>query len=155
MIRKRLADGLKSALKKERKTDIAILRLILAALKDRDNVAQSNGHDNGIGDEEIGEMLTKMVRQRGESIARYEQGGQIGLVQKERREIAVIESLLPRQLDPEETAAAVAAVIGEVGATGVKDVGRTMTALKARYSGQMDFVTANAMVKEALCARRR
>ena len=127
------------------------LRLILAALKDRDIAARGKGNADGIGEAEILAMLQSMIKQRGESIALYEQGGRLDLAEREAQEIAVIETYLPAPLDDAESAEAVDQVIQEIGAESLKDMGRTMAALKERYAGRMDFAKVSAAVKERLC----
>lgn len=150
MLRQRLGDELKVAMKAKEQHKVSTLRLILAALKDRDIAVRVNGRPDGIGDEEILDLLVKMVRQRRESIGLYEQGGRVDLAEREAEEIVVIEAFLPQQLDDSEIEAAITAVIAEVGATGLKDMGPTMAALKARYPGRMDFGKAGVMVKARL-----
>ncbi len=129
---------------------VSTLRLILAALKDRDLATRAEGESDGISDEEILQLLAKMIRQRHDSIKLYEQGGRVDLAEREAEEIVIVEGFLPRQLDDAEAAAAIREAIAEVGATGLKDMGRTMAALKARYAGQMDFAKASALVKQQL-----
>ncbi len=150
MLRASLSDQLKAAMKAREQRKVSTLRLILAALKDRDIAARANGNAEGIGDEDILQLLAKMVRQRRESIKLYEQGGRVDLAEREAEEIEIIESFMPRQLDGAELEAAVHEAIKEVGATGLKDMGRAMAALKARYAGQMDFAKASALVKQQL-----
>ncbi|MTJ80661.1 MAG: GatB/YqeY domain-containing protein [Telmatospirillum sp.] len=150
MLRQRLNDALKSAMLGRDTRTVSTVRLILAALKDRDIAARPRGVSDGIGDDEILQMLQSMVKQRRESIALYEQGGRLELAQQEAEEIAIIERFLPTQLSPEEMAAAVAEVIAAVGAAGLKDMGRVMAALKEQYAGRMDFTKASAVVKQKL-----
>ena len=150
MLRPRLNDELKVAMKAKDARAVSTLRLILAALKDRDIAARGKGNTEGISDEEIGELLQKMVRQRHESIALYEQGKRMDLAQQEREEIVVIERFLPRQLGEAEVESAVDAAIAAVGASSLKDMGRVMAALKERHAGQMDFAKASAAVKRRL-----
>ena len=150
MLRARLNDSLKAAMKAKDQRAISTLRLILAALKDRDIAARSRGQAEGISDEEIVDMMQKMIRQRQDSIALYEKGGRSELAQQEKEEIEVIQGFLPRQMDPAESQAAVEQAIADVGATGIKDMGRVMATLKERYAGRMDFAKAGAMVKERL-----
>jgi uncharacterized protein YqeY len=150
MLRTRLSDSLKVALKAKEARKVSTLRLILAALKDRDIAARTKGESEVIGDEEILQMLQTMVRQRHESIAFYKQGGREELAEQEAEEIAVIESFLPEQMSDKEIAEAVEATVAETGATGLKDMGRTMAALKASYAGRMDFAKASKIVKEKL-----
>ncbi len=150
MLRASLSDQLKAAMKAREQRKVSTLRLILAALKDRDIAARANGNAEGIGDEDILQLLAKMVRQRRESIKLYEQGGRVDLAEREAEEIEIIESFMPRQLDGAELEAAVHEAIKEVGATGLKDMGRAMAALKARYAGRMDFAKASTLVKKKL-----
>ena len=149
-MRTRLDQALNAALVDRNDTEVAILRLISVALKDRDGVARAQGRDAGIGDNEIVDILNKMVAQRRDSICHFEQNGQIQMAEKEAEEIAVIERFLPRRLEREEMTEAVLAVLAETGATSVKDMGRAMSILKLRYAGRMDFALANALVKETL-----
>ena len=150
MLRARLNDELKSAMKSKDQRAVSTVRLILAALKDRDIAARTKGNTDAIGEEEIADLLQKMVRQRRESIELYEQGKRLDLAQQEREEIAVIERFLPRQMSDADMAAAVGAVIGELGVSSIKDMGRVMAALKQRHAGQMDFSKASALVKQRL-----
>lgn len=150
MLRERLNDALKVAMKSKEKCKVSTLRLILAALKDRDIAVRTGGQADGVGDDEILQLLAKMVRQRRESIRLYEEGGRVDLAAGEAEEITVIEAFLPAQLSDAEIEAAVHEMIAEVGATGLKDMGRTMAALKERYAGQMEFAKASAAVKKAL-----
>ncbi len=155
MLRHRFNEALKSAMKRRDRLATSTVRLILAAVKDRDIAARGAGkpgagkHD-GIGDDDILGVLQTMIRQRHDSIALYRQGGRPELAQREADEIAVIEGFMPRQLGAEETAAAVEEVMAEIGAASLKDLGRAMAALKARYAGRMDFATASALAKQRL-----
>jgi uncharacterized protein len=150
MLRARLNEELKTAMKAKDQRAVSTVRLILAALKDRDIAARTRGNTEGIGDEEIADLLQKMIRQRRESIELYQQGKREDLAQQEREEIAVIERFLPRQMSDAEMAEAVTAVIAELGVGSIKDMGRVMAALKQRYAGQMDFSKASALAKERL-----
>ncbi|MFQ5619738.1 MAG: GatB/YqeY domain-containing protein [Rhodospirillales bacterium] len=150
MLRTRLNDALKAAMKAKETRTIATIRLILAALKDRDIAARGKGNLEGIDDDGILAMLQSMIKQRRESIALYENGGRVELARQEAEEITVIEQFLPRQLGEDEMAEAIMAVIQDVEAKSLKDMGRTMAALKERYAGRMDFAKASAQVKEQL-----
>ena len=150
MIRPRLNEALKDAMKAKDKCATSTLRLILAALKDRDIAARGRGKGDGVDEDEILEMLQKMVRQRHESIEAYQKGNRQDLVDRERSEIEVIERFLPKQLGEEETREAVETVIGELAASTIKDMGRVMAELKSRYAGRMDFGKASALVKARL-----
>ena len=150
MLRDRLKDSLKSSMKEKNTVAVSTLRLILTAIKDRDIAARSNGVDNGIPDEEILQVLQTMVRQRNESIEMYRKGNREELAQQEEREIEVIQSFMPRQLDDAEMEAAIAAVIEATGASSIKDMGKAMGALRERYAGQMDFGKAGPLLKARL-----
>ncbi len=150
MLRKQLNDALKAAMLGKDTRTVSTVRLILAALKDRDIAARPRGVADGISEDEILSMLQSMIKQRRESIALYEQGGRLELAQQEAEEIAIIERFLPVQFSPEETLAAVKETIAEIGAQSLKDMGRTMAALKERYAGRMDFTKASAVVKQQL-----
>ena len=152
MLRTSLNDALKAAMRDRDSATTSTLRLILAALKDRDIAARPSGNQGGIGDAEILSMLQGMIKQRRESIVLYEKGNRADLVDKETAEIVVIERFLPRQMDESAAAAAIGAVIQEVGASSVKDMGRVMAELKTRHAGQMDFAKASALVKQRLGA---
>jgi uncharacterized protein YqeY len=150
MLRNSLNDALKAAMRDRDSATTSTLRLILAALKDRDIAARPKGNSTGIGDDEILSMLQGMIKQRRESIALYEKGKRADLVDKETAEIVVIERFLPQQMDESAAALAITKVIEELGATTVKDMGRIMAELKARHAGQMDFAKASALVKQRL-----
>lgn len=149
MLRQELTEALKTALKARDARAVSTLRLILAALKDRD-IAARPAKTDGIDEAEIGELLNKMVRQRRQSITLYEQGNRLDLAQQEAEEIAVIERFLPKQLSEADASAAIDTTIKELGAGSIKDMGKVMAALKARYAGQMDFGRASALVKQKL-----
>jgi uncharacterized protein YqeY len=150
MLRTEVGDALKAAQKSKSKVAIATLRLILAAIKDRDIEARAKGNLDGIGDDDILALLQSMIKQRRESITAYEQGGRSDLADQEAEEIKIIQGFLPKQMDDAETAAAIDEVIGETGASSLKDMGPTMAALRAKYPGRMDFAKASALVKERL-----
>ena len=150
MLRTRLSDALKIAMKGKDAATVSTLRLILAAIKDRDIAARGKGIKDGVTDDEVLSLLQSMIKQRHESISLYEKGGRMELAQREAEEIAVIEEFLPEQMDDDEMAAVITAVIGDVGATSLKDMGKAMAALKENHPGTMDFSKASAMVKERL-----
>ena len=149
-MRTQLADALKEATKAQDKRRISTLRLVQAAIKDRDIAIRSDGRTDGVTDAEILDILAKMVKQRKESIATYEQAGRMELAQQEREEIEIIESFMPKQLSEEEVKAACEAAVQEMGASGLKDMGKVMGVLKSKYAGQMDFAKAGAAVKSLL-----
>jgi hypothetical protein len=150
MVRQRLNDDLKAAMKSRDQRATSALRLILAALKDRDMAARERGVTNGIDAPEIIDLLQKMVRQRQESIAMFQKAGRQELVDQEQGEITIIERYLPKKMSEGEMSAAVAAVVAELGASSIKDMGRVMAALKERYAGRMDFAKVGQQVKQKL-----
>ncbi len=149
MLRARLSEALKTALKAKDDRTVSAVRLIVSAMKDRDIAARPARMD-GITDDEILGMLQGMIKQRNESIALYRQGNRLDLVATEQAEIDVIETFLPTQMDDAAIAAAARQAIAEVGAAGVKDMGKVMAAMKAKFAGQMDFGKASATVKGLL-----
>ncbi|MGR3514926.1 MAG: GatB/YqeY domain-containing protein [Paracoccaceae bacterium] len=152
-LRDRINDALKTAMREKDKARLSTLRLISAAIKDRDIAKRGeggDGADQGVSGDEILQILGKMVKQRHESARAYEEGGRLELAEQERGEIVVVEEFLPKQLDEEETAAAVDKAIAETGATTIRDMGKVMGALKSAYTGQMDFGTVGPMVKARL-----
>lgn len=150
MLRTRLDEGLKQAMRARDECATSTMRLILAALKDRDIAERGKGNANGLNQEQILAMLRSMIKQRHESIRLYEQGGRTDLAKREANEIAVIEQFLPPLMDEAAVEQAVAAVIAETGAATLKDMGRVMALLKERFPGQMDFARAGALVKARL-----
>ncbi len=149
-LRDRIFDDLKTAMKAKDTLRLSTLRLINAAIKDRDIALRGEGEDRLMTDEEITAVLSKMVRQRQESARAYEEGGRFELVEREQAEIVVVEGYLPRQLSAEETRAAIDSVVAELGAISIRDMGRVMNALKTRFTGQMDFGAVGPMVKARL-----
>ncbi len=150
MLRTRLRDALKTAMTGKDGRSVSTLRLILAALKDRDIAARGKGNQDGVSDDEVLGLLQSMIKQRRESIGLYEKGGRMELAQGEAEEISVIEGFLPEQMSEDEVAAVITGVLGEVGAESLKDMGKVMTALKEQFAGQMDFGKASAIVKDRL-----
>jgi uncharacterized protein len=152
VLRQRLNDAYKDAMKSRDARGVSTMRMVLAALKDRDIAARPAGNAAGIGESEIVDLLQKMVKQRQESIVLYKQGNRPELVQQEEEEIAVIERFLPKQLDEAETAAAIDGALAETKAASIKDMGKVMAMLKERYAGRLDFAKAGALVKQRLSA---
>jgi hypothetical protein len=150
MLRQRLNDELKAAMKSRDQRATSTLRLILAALKDRDIAARPRGVTDGVDEAEIIDMLQKMVRQRQESIELYKKGNRPELVEQEQGEIEMIERFLPQKMSETETAMAIESVVKELGATTIKDMGRVMAALKERYAGRMDFGKVGQQIKQKL-----
>lgn len=149
-LRDDISTSLKEAMKAGDKRRVSTLRLVNSAIKDRDILNRTAGPDAGVGDAQIVELLAKMVKQRQESLDIYEKAGRGELATQEREEIAIIQGFMPKQLSDEEVKSVIGAIIQEVGATSVKDMGKVMAALKAKYSGQMDFAKAGAAVKAML-----
>jgi hypothetical protein len=149
MMRDKINDDLKTAMKAGEKDRVGTLRLINAAIKSADIDARPSGKDK-VDEAGVLAVLAKMIKQRRDSIEQFVAGGRQELADKEAAEIKVIEAYLPKQMDVAEAKAAIAAVIAEVGAATQKDMGKVMAALKARYAGQMDFGKASAAVKELL-----
>ncbi len=150
MLRQDLNESLKAAMKAKDGCATSTIRLILAAIKDRDIAARTQGAGEKISDEQILEVLQKMVRQRKESIEMYAKGGRQDLVDRESHEIVVVEGFLPKPLSETESQEAVTAVIGELGASSIKEMGQVMGELKRRYAGRMDFSKASTLVKDTL-----
>ena len=150
MLRQQLNDALKAAMKAQDKRRVSTLRLILAALKDRDIAARSGDNGDGISETDILGMLQTMIRQRQDATEQFKQGGRKDLADKEQEEIAVIQDFLPDQLDEGEVGEACREVVAELEAGGLKDMGRVMGELKSRYTGRMDFSKASVAVKELL-----
>ena len=152
-LRTRINDAMKDAMKQKAAKRLSTLRLINAAIKDRDIAKRSEGGDgetDGVGESEILQILGKMVKQRHESARAYEEGGRLELAEQERSEILVIEDFLPRQMDEDETAAAIDKAISSTGASTIRDMGRVIGELKSKYTGQMDFSRVGPMVKAKL-----
>ena len=148
-MRDRLMEDVKAAMKAGDRPRLSTLRLIQAAIKDRDIANRGAGKD-AASDDEILQLLAKMVKQREESAKAFEDGGRAELAATERAEIAVIRDFMPKQMDQAETEAAIRAVVAETGAAGIKDIGKVMAALREHYAGQMDFGKASGTVKALL-----
>jgi uncharacterized protein YqeY len=149
VMRATLAEALKTALKAGDKRRTSTLRLIQAAIQDRD-IAQRGAGKDAVTDDEILQILTKMVKQRQESAKAFEDGNRLELAAQERDESAIISEFLPRQMSEDEVREAAKAAIAEIGAEGLRDMGRAMAVLKERYPGQMDFGKASAIIKALL-----
>jgi hypothetical protein len=143
---------MKQAMKDKDAARLSTVRLINAAIKDRDIAARAEGKENGVGEDEVLAILGKMVKQRRESARTYEEGGRLDLAEREEAEIVVIEEFLPRPLSQDEVAAALDEAVAEVGAESIRDMGRVMGILKSKYTGQMDFGAVGPMVKDRLSA---
>ena len=147
-LRTQILAALKQAMKDKAANRLSTLRLINAAIKDKDIDARAAGEDEGVGEAEVLMILGKMSKQRLESARAYEEGNRLDLAEREREEILVIEEFLPRQLNEAESAAAVDAAVAEVGATSIRDMGKVMGILKGKYMGQMDFGSVGPIVKD-------
>lgn len=150
MLRDKLRASLIEAVKGKQRRRTSTLRLILAAIKDRDIAARSMDKTEEDDDSVILEILGRMIKQRHQSIKAYEEGGRLELAEQEREEITIIKDFLPRQLDDDEIAEVCSTIVGELDAAGLKEMGRVMGTLKSRYAGQMDFSKASAQIKELL-----
>jgi len=149
MVRERFSGDLKEAIKAKDAQRVSTLRLICAAIKDRDIAARTEDNTEGVDDGEILAILAKMIRQRNESAQIYEEAGRLDLAEQERAEIAIIRGYLPRQMSETEVDRAVADAIGATGACSVRDMGKVMAHLKERHTGKMDFARAGAAIKQA------
>jgi uncharacterized protein YqeY len=153
MIREKISQALKDAMKARDEAKTTTLRMVNAAIKQKDiDVARPRG-DQHIHDDEVLNLLQSLIKSRLESIELYKQGGRQDLVDKEAAEIAVIKHFLPKQMSEEETRAAIRELVASLGATSVKDMGKVMAALKSKYAGQLDMTKASAAVKDVLTAK--
>ncbi len=149
-LREQITNGLKSAMREKDATRLSTLRLISAAIKDKDIAARGEGQPDGVGEPEVLAILGKMVKQRLESARAFEEAGRLQQAEQERSEISVIEGFLPRQLSEEEVGAAIDAAISETGAESIRDMGKVMGALKSKFTGQMDFGSVGPRVRDRL-----
>lgn len=152
-LREQINDSLKEAMKARDQKRVGTLRLVNAALKDKDIAARTETSRELLGDDEILSLLAKMIKQREDSIEAYEAGNRPELAAAEKDEIAIIREFMPKQMSADEANAAIAKVIADVGAASMKDMGKVMAALKERFAGQMDFGKASGQVKDALSAK--
>ncbi len=149
-MRERVVAALKKAMKDKAADRLSTLRLINAAIKDREIAARGQEGEQEIGDSEILAILGKMVKQRQESARAYEEGGRLDLAESELGEITIIEEFLPRQLKDDEVAEAINAAVEKIGASSIRDMGKIMGELKSKYTGQMDFSKVGPIIKERL-----
>jgi len=149
-LRDRISTSLKEAMKAREAARLSTLRLINAAIKDRDIALRGEGREDGVSEAEIQSILARMVKQRQESARSYEEGARLDLAERERAEITVIEEFMPRQLDAKEVEGAISTAVDELGANSIRDMGRVMALLKERHTGQMDFAAVGPMVKARL-----
>ena len=150
LLRDRLQTALKEAMKAKEADRLSTLRLINAAIKDREIAVRGEGGVVEVGEADILQIMGKMVKQRLESARAYEEGGRLELAEKELAEIGVIQEFMPRQMSADEVEAAIVAAVAETGAATIRDCGKVMAALKGRYTGQMDFGAVGALVKGRL-----
>ena len=150
LLRDRLQTALKDAMRAKEVDRLSTLRLINAAIKDREIALRGEADAGEVGEPEILQIMGKMVKQRQESARAYEEGGRLELAEKELAEIGVIQEFLPRQMSGDEIEAAITAAVAETGAASIRDCGKVMAALKGRYTGQMDFGAVGALVKGRL-----
>jgi uncharacterized protein len=150
-LREQLNEDMKLAMKSGDKRRLGTIRLMTAAIKDKDINSRTEGHDSDkLPDSALLDLFAKMVKQRQDSITAYEQGNRPELAQQEREEMEIIQTYMPKQLSDDETKAAIAGIIAAVGATSVKDMGKVMAELKTKFSGQIDMGKAGGVVKSLL-----
>ena len=149
-LRSRINAAMKQAMKDKSTERLSTIRLINAAIKDRDIAARTEGKEHGVGDDEVLAILAKMTKQRQESAKTYEEAGRLDLSERELAEIKVIEEFLPRQLTDDEIRLAISDAINEVGADSIRDMGKVMGTLKSKHAGQMDFGAVGPLVKNNL-----
>ncbi|MFX0545245.1 GatB/YqeY domain-containing protein [Roseovarius sp. S1116L3] len=149
-LRDRVNDALKQAMRDKDAPRLATLRLINAAIKDQEIAARANGGDTQLSDDDVLAILGKMTKQRQESVRAYEEAGRIDLAEREQQEAAIIAEFLPRQLSDEEISAAIEAAIDETDASSIRDMGKIMGVLKAKYTGQMDFGAVGSRIKDRM-----
>ena len=149
-LREQFNEQMKEAMKAKDQRRLSTLRMINAALKDRDIANRTETSREGISDDEILGLLGKMIKQREESAEAFDKGGRPEMAKSEREEVDIIRTFMPKQMSADEQRAAIQSVIADVGATSMKDMGKIMAALKERHAGQMDFGKASGMVKELL-----
>ena len=149
-LREQFNEQMKEAMKAKDQKRLSTIRMINAAIKDKDIAARTETSREGISDDDVLGLLAKMIKQREESAAAFDTGNRPEMAAAEREEVAIIRSFMPKQMSPEESRAAIQSVITETGANSIKDMGKIMAALKERYAGQMDFGKASGTVKELL-----
>jgi uncharacterized protein len=153
MIRDKISQVLKDAMRAKDEVKTTTLRMVNAAIKQKDiDVARARG-DQHISQDEVLNLLQSLIKSRRESIELYKQGGRQDLVDKEETEIGIIEQFLPKQMNEEETRAAIRDLVASLGATSVKDMGKVMAAIKSKYAGQLDIAKASAAVKDVLTGK--
>src|ERR1700755_1347935 len=149
MLRESINTGIKAAMRERDERNLSTLRMVNSTIKNADIAARGEGKPP-LSDGDLLGLLQKMIKQRQESVELYDKGGRAELAAQERAEIAIIQAYLPKQMSDDDVKAAISAAIAETGAAGMKDMGKVIAALKAKYTGQMDFGKASGMVKAAL-----
>jgi uncharacterized protein len=149
-LREQFTEQMKEAMKAKDTRRLSTIRMVLAAIKDKDIAARTETSREGIGEDDVLGLLAKMIKQREESAAAFDTGNRPEMAKAEREEVEIIRSFMPKQMSNEESRTAIQSVITETGASSIKDMGKIMAALKERYAGQMDFAKASATVKELL-----
>lgn len=149
MLREKIMNDMKDAMRAGEKAKVSTLRLMNSAIKSADIEARPKGVE-AISDAEILQVFAKMIKQRRDSVEQFTAGGRPELAESEQAEIGVIESYMPKQMSQDEVTAAAKAVIAEIGAAGMKDMGKVVAALKEKFAGQMDFGKASGLVKDLL-----
>ena len=149
-MREIINEAVKDAMRSKDKLRLSTLRLINAAIKDKDIALRVEDRPDGVSSSEILQILGKMIKQRQESARAYEEGGRLELAEQELSEIKIVEEFLPRQLSDDDVANAIQKMISSVGATSIRDMGKVMASLKEKYTGQMDFGKAGATIKKIL-----
>jgi uncharacterized protein YqeY len=149
-VREIINEAVKDAMRSKDKLRLSTLRLINAAIKDKDIALRVEDRPDGVSSSEILQILGKMVKQRQESARAYEEGGRLELAEQELSEIKIVEEFLPRQLSDDDVANAIQKIISSIGATSIRDMGKVMASLKEKYTGQMDFGKAGATIKKIL-----
>jgi len=152
-LREQINTALKDAMKAKDQRRVSTLRMVLAAIKDKDIAARTETSREGISDDDVLSLLAKLVKQRDDSITAFVLGNRTDLADAEREEIAIIREFMPKQMSDDDVKEAAQAVIDDVGAASMKDMGKVMAALKESYAGQMDFAKASALVKELLSGK--
>ena len=150
MLRETLSEAMKTAMRDRDARATATIRMVMAAVKQADIEARPKGNAVGVSEEDIAGIMQKLIKQRRESIVLYQQGNRQDLVDQETAEIAIIERFLPTQMGEPEMIAAIDSLASELGATNIKDMGKVMAGIKAKYAGQMDMARAGALVKSRL-----
>jgi uncharacterized protein len=149
MLRDNINNAVKEAMKAKNERKLSTLRMVNSAIKNADIEARGQGKPP-LSDADLFGVLQKMIKQRQEAVELYDKGGRAELAAQEREEIAILAAYLPKQMSEDDIKAVISAAIAETGASGMKDIGKVIAALKAKYTGQMDFAKASGLVKAAL-----